>query len=276
MLQLSDQRVKHTCFTLKDHLNAGKKTSTPSPKYSFTLIELLVVIAIIAILAAILLPALNSARERGRAASCINNLKQLGFAASSYADDNEDWYSIGGGALSNEIFITSPSKTPYSYYSGTMGDYVKIGGANQKGVPQMVLCPSGSRYSLGASDQSQDFSYGYNTYLAGQSTKNRQKRNRISNPSGRMLISELGFDNWKNFPPAKVTASDVRGFGTAQKSRSTYFAFRHSKQAGVVFVDCHVSMLAYENVPYIPNGGGDSMKEEYDPNNFFATYPLEP
>ncbi len=68
-------------------------------KLNFTLIELLVVIAIIAILAAMLLPALNQARERGRATSCMNKLKQVGTAFRLYADNYNQYifsHQVGG------------------------------------------------------------------------------------------------------------------------------------------------------------------------------------
>ena len=74
------------------NLFSREKKFFPSPIKPFTLIELLVVIAIIAILAAILLPALQKARERGKESACRNNLKQLGSFFTMYTGDFNSWF----------------------------------------------------------------------------------------------------------------------------------------------------------------------------------------
>lgn len=116
---------------------------------SFTLIELLVVIAIIAILAAMLLPALSAARERARSANCISKLKQIGLAEHVYAGDNDGWLSqnISGGVVYDGANLRWAGNRvpPYKLaYTGVFGTIPEKWQQLREFKIQNFKCPSDS------------------------------------------------------------------------------------------------------------------------------------
>ena len=221
----------------------------------FSLIELLIVISIIAILAGMLLPALNAAREKARSISCTSNLKQLLLSQQFYIGDYKDFLPMAYGDMR-----VNPTYTPWwfqllRYSNSSLQPYMFY----EKKNLALLICPSASENMLyfgktsagNCNNWKFQTTYAYNRYTGWADTSNTlydpKRASRIKQPSKALTIGDgnsvfatngfprsntnfnftFGIDNWSLFTPG---IDDI--------------AYRHTRRFNAGFVDGHATSLS--------------------------------
>jgi prepilin-type N-terminal cleavage/methylation domain-containing protein/prepilin-type processing-associated H-X9-DG protein len=149
---------------------------------AFTLIELLVVIAIIAILASMLLPALNKARDKAKSIKCTNNLKQISMGMLLYTQESDDF-------LPSYDYQAGPQRFWWGNAASMIDSSITDWGKFISKEPQFFRCPSLVEYGWGA----QDLSYGYNVHLGYfrvNGSGHRFKVTQVRRPSGIIMNAD--------------------------------------------------------------------------------------
>ena len=247
-----------------------KKSAHGQGKACFTLIELLVVIAIIAILAAMLLPALSSARASARNAHCLSNLKSIGLAYQNYFSANND-HILRGDATSNatgNLWFNqlsgrtdagiSTTETPEGGYGLDYGGYSR---------PGVLACPSEAKPLH--EDKTVGFKYTHyapNWFLTApkESPARIRTLNAITDASEALLVGDL-------YSPQGSVLQNNRNFAYRHGANEDYSRAQDdvptSKgRANSVYVDGHASGMTYEYTRSITNDKVPNSAVPYGPS----------
>ncbi len=230
---------------------------------AFTLIELLVVIAIIAILAAMLLPALQQARNRGKSISCAANLKQFGSGVTSYTDSNRDFYCF------SYIEYYTAAQTRLTWYM-MLAPHMGIGPIQgqflkwqlQSETPwynPLFVCPMTNvtdnvyeggwwtSYQANATYSEAQGSGVRRSFFGSPSLAMSGKATRVRRPSQILGISDGGLKKGDGRTAVYMCVSWMSAAEKISRSNKAMFPSRHGKDTdNILFLDGHVAANNWE------------------------------